>query len=242
MTIRRKMKTLEQIFFPNVCPICEMVIGKKEMICRECIDKLKLIQEPKCQKCGKQLQTDERLFCNDCSSSKHVFDKGVCIFEYKEEIKQTLYRFKYDNKRCYRDLFGYMGAKKYGKLLKEWKVEKIIPVPMYRKKKQRRGYNQAEEFGKALAEGTGIEMDCKSLVRVKDTKPQKGLNKEERYINLQKAFAVDLEKIKGMQSVLLVDDIYTTGSTIDACTEILKKAGVRRIYFMCVAGGKDKKQ
>lgn len=186
MLIGRKIKMLERIFFPNVCPICETVIRAKEIICRQCVDKLKIVKEPRCQKCGKQLQTDERLFCNDCNERVHIFDKGVCIFEYSEEMKQTIYRFKYNNKRCYRDLFGYMGAKIYGKILKEWKVERIMPVPMYHKKRQARGYNQAEEFGKALSEYTGIEMDCESLVRIKDTKPQKGLNKEERHMNLQK--------------------------------------------------------
>lgn len=234
------IKSLEKIFFPNVCPICGTVIGSKERICLECVNKVKIVKEPKCQKCGKQLLTDEKLFCGDCDDTKHVFDRGICIFEYTEELKKTLYRFKYDNKRCYSDLFGYVGAKKYRSLLKQWKVERIIPIPMYCKKQQKRGYNQAESFGHTLAEYTGIPMDEKCLARVRETKPQKGLSKEERHYNLQKAFGVDMEQIQGAASVLLVDDIYTTGSTIDACAKVLKKAGVKKVYFMCVAGGRDK--
>lgn len=237
---KKILKALEKIFFPNVCPICGKVIRPDERICRTCITKVKIIKEPKCQKCGKQLATDEKLFCTDCEGMKHIFDRGICIFEYTEELKKSLYRFKYDNKRCYSDFFGYAGAKKYRKLLKQWKVEKILPVPMYRKKRQKRGYNQAEAFGQSLAEYTGIELDMQCLIRVRETKPQKGLSKEERHQNLQKAFGVDMEKIKAMNAVLLVDDIYTTGSTMDACAKVLKAAGVEKVYFMCVAGGKDK--
>ena len=239
---RNILKALERIFFPNTCPICGKVIKPKGKICKECIEKVNIVQEPKCQKCGKQLGTDEKLFCTDCSNTKHIFDRGVCIFEYTDEIKKSLYEFKYGNKRCYNDLFGYTGAVKYRKLFNEWKADVILPVPMYYKKQRKRGYNQAEEFGKSLSEYTGIEIDCKSLVRMKDTKPQKGLNKEERYTNLQNAIAVDRERIKGKTSVLLVDDIYTTGSTLDACAEVLKKAGIEKVYFMCVAGGRDTKK
>lgn len=231
------IKALEKIFFPNICPICGTVIRPKERICAECIAKVKIVKEPKCQKCGKKLETDEKLFCTDCDGVKHVFDRGICIFEYTDELKKSLYGFKYDNKRCYSDLFGYTGAEKYRRLLKQWKVERILPVPMYRKKQQKRGYNQAETFGQDLSEYTGIKLDYKCLVRVRETKPQKGLSKEERYRNLQKAFGVDMERVKGVKSVLLVDDIYTTGSTIDACAKVLKAAGVKKVYFMCVAGG-----
>lgn len=236
--LKRKINSLERIFFPNVCPVCQDVIRPQEKICKDCVRKLNIIKEPKCEKCGKQLNTNEKLFCCDCECSIHFFDKGVCIFEYTDELKKTLYGFKYDNKRCYRELFGYAGAKKYKKLLEEWEIERIMPVPMYQKKKQKRGYNQAEEFGKALEEYTGIKMDCSCMIRVRDTRPQKGLSKEERQRNLRSAFAVDMEKVKGVTAILLVDDIYTTGSTLDACAEVLKKAGVEKVYFMCVAGGK----
>ncbi len=202
--------------------------------------KIEVIGEPKCEKCGKQLQSDEKLFCTDCDEMNHVFDRGICIFDYKEEMKEVLYRFKYKNKRCYSDFFGYVGAKKYKKLFRRWKVKMIVPIPMYQKKQQRRGYNQAEEFAGSLTEYTDIPMATDLIKRLRETKPQKGLNKEERYKNLKNAFGVNQEKAKGVNSVLLVDDIYTTGSTIDACAKVLKAAGVEKVYFMCVAGGRDK--
>ena len=131
-------------------------------------------------------------------------------------------------------------AEKYGELLKRWQIDKIIPVPMYDKKKQKRGYNQAEEFGNRLGFYTGIETDNKSLIRIKDTIPQKGLSNEQRKMNMSDAFAVDVEKISNYKNVLLVDDIYTTGSTIDACSKILIMAGVEKVYFVCIATGMDK--
>lgn len=231
---------MEKIFFPDVCPVCGRVIFPHEKICIECMGKIETIGEPKCEKCGKKLQNDEKLFCTDCDEVNHVFDRGICIFNYKEEMKEVLYRFKYKNKRCYSDFFGYVGAKKYRKLFRQWKVKMIVPVPMYQKKQQRRGYNQAEEFARSLTEYTDIPMATDLIKRLRETKPQKGLNKEERYKNLKNAFGVNPEKAKGVNSVLLVDDIYTTGSTIDACAKVLKVAGVEKVYFMCVAGGRDR--
>ena len=94
-------KIIQKIFYPNVCPICNQVIGMNQRICKECRDKIKIVKTPACQMCGKQLTSNNALYCQDCAKTKHEFNKGVCVFQYVEEMKLTLYRFKYDNKRCY---------------------------------------------------------------------------------------------------------------------------------------------
>ena len=162
------------------------------------------------------------------------------MFQYVEEMKLTLYRFKYDNKRCYGDFFAYVGNRKYRSKLKQWEIDRIMPIPMYKGKVQQRGYNQAEEFAKYLSHYSNITLDKTSLIRVSDTKPQKGLSRNQRSSNLKNAFAIKPETLKGVKSVLLVDDIYTTGSTMDACSRLLKSVGVKDVYFMCIATGIDK--
>ena len=123
--------------------------------------------------------------------------------------------------------------------LKEWNVQAIIPVPMYKDKEIKRGYNQAEVFGRALSKETGIALDDKCIIRKKSTVPQKKLSNEMRKINLQKAFGVDRKICSEYKTVLLVDDIYTTGSTFDACAKVLKVAGVEKVYCLSVAVGRD---
>lgn len=231
-------EVIEKALFPNVCPICNKVISSDEKICSHCIKKIKVIKEPKCKKCGSRLEDSTKLFCNDCNEICHEFEKGISIFEYNNEFKKSIYRFKYDNKRCYSDFYGSIGYRKYKETLEQWKIDKIIPVPMYYKKQIMRGYNQAEEFGNALSRYSGIKADSDILLRVKNTKPQKGLNKEQRKVNLAEAFAVNKEKIKNAENILLVDDVYTTGSTMDTLAKLLKKAGAGKVYFMCIATGK----
>lgn len=228
------------IFFPKVCPLCERVIKSSGDVCEKCDISKFLIGRNRCYKCGKPLKGNDEILCGDCRKINHTFEKGVAVFEYKEEMKESVYRFKYGNQKAYGDFYGKIAAEKYGELLKRWKIDKIIPVPMYDKKKQKRGYNQAEEFGNRLGFYTGIETDNKSLIRIKDTIPQKGLSNEQRKMNMSDAFAVDVEKISNYKNVLLVDDIYTTGSTIDACSKILIMAGVEKVYFVCIATGMDK--
>lgn len=228
------------MIFPNVCPICDQVLGQTEKICEKCRTSVHVINEPRCMKCGKQLNTEERLYCNDCKKISHIFQNGISVFDYKGEIKDSLYRFKYNNMRCYAEYYGDEAFKMYGRQIKSWKIDLIIPIPMYHKKQQKRGYNQAVEFAKVISKYTSIPLDEKCLIRVKNTVPQKGLNNEQRYQNLDKAFAVDKDRVEKCHRVLLIDDIYTTGSTIDNCAKVLKKAGVVKIYFLCVAAGRDK--
>lgn len=112
----------------------------------------------------------------------------------------------------------------------------MIPVPVSRKKMQKRGYNQAALIARQLAEKTGIPTDLHSLARIRDTIPQKELNHQERRKNLNNAFKMDQNAVK-YKKVLLVDDIYTTGSTIDACAVALKEAGVQQVYFISLSIG-----
>lgn len=225
----------KKALFPTVCPICGKLINPGQKICDKCRKEIIIINEPKCIKCGKPLRDDGTLYCSDCRKVKHFFEKGVAVFEYSGVFRESIYRFKYDNAREYADFYGSVAAKIYGKTFKDWNIQAIIPVPMYYKKENKRGYNQACVFAKAVSAYTGIVLEEKILIRRKDTIPQKELSDELRIENLSKAFAVNLDKVAGYKSILLVDDIYTTGSTIDACAKILITAGVEKVYFLCIS-------
>ena len=227
------MKRLIKAFYPDVCPCCDKVIGKIGL-CKECKSRFKYMEDPICGICGRTMDADGYK-CRECEI-KHYFKRNVSVFEYRGEIKESIYRFKYANMRCYAEFFATEAVKMYGKLLKTWKVDAIVPVPMYKKKQRKRGYNQAEEFAKALAKMSGIKVETKLLERVKDTAPMKTLSKQQRYENLQKAFSVNKNRPR-YKKVLVVDDIFTTGSTIDACARALRKNGVEVVYGLCIASG-----
>lgn len=130
--------------------------------------------------------------------------------------------------------------RKYRELLR-LKADAVIPVPIHKKKRRKRGFNQAEIFAKGIAEMLDQPMYTKIVERIHDTKPQKQLSPGERKNNLKKAFRGNLKEYQkaGMpKRVLVIDDIYTTGSTAEAVTTALKQLGVQEVYVFCIAIGK----
>ena len=121
-------------------------------------------------------------------------------------------------------------------MIRGWGPDLIIPVPLHKKRRRKRGYNQAGVLGRRLGRLLGIRVDDKSLLRRVYTDPQKKLGRLERKKNLRNAFALK-ESFKPVPVVLLVDDIYTTGNTIDAVSEVLKKKGVEKVYFLTISIG-----
>lgn len=147
-------------------------------------------------------------------------------------------QIKYNNKREYLDFYGAAAAARYGKQIRQMHVDAIVPVPVHASRRRTRGFNQAEIFGKILGERLGVPVLNDMLVRSKRTKPQKNLTASERLNNLSGAFIAGPIP-PGVKAVLLADDIYTTGSTVEACARALRSAGVERVYFVviCMAGG-----
>lgn len=244
------------LLFPPRCLVCDELLEPEEKqsgIHASCANRLYPILGAMCMHCGRPFGNDHshiiiseynenREFCYDCR--KKGFDKvsnitqGKSLFLYKGKIKKSMYRFKYSNKREYANHFANVAFKMHGEWIKKMGIEVIIPVPMYPAKKRKRGYNQAESFGKKLSEKTGIPLDAKSVCRVIDTKPQKGLTEKERKNNLERAFQKGKSVVK-YNRILVVDDIYTTGNTAEAVAREMIKQGAHRVYLMTICIGGD---
>lgn len=233
---------LDFVYPRNIeCILCGEPIEKTEpySLCVSCKKGIHFAGEKSCEKCGKPL---EELYlptvCHDCSMSKHCFTQGYTCVAYDGEIKTLIYRLKYGKQRY----LAYPIAEMMIAKLKEknpGQIDWIIPVPLYAGKKRKREFNQSEMIGRYISRKTGWPMDRKNLVRVKDTVTQSKLSKEERKINMKNAFQVlTPEKIRA-KKILLVDDIYTTGSTLNSCSKELLRAGALDIYVITFAAGKN---
>lgn len=163
--------------------------------------------------------------------------QAKALYLYCGAIKKTMYRFKYSNRREYAGYFAQEIVKYYGDWIVQRHIDLIVPVPMYEKKKRRRGYNQAETLTTQLSRILDIPVDTTMVRRIKDTTPQKELNDIERKNNLKNAFQID-KSIVQYSHILVVDDIYTTGSTAEAVAEEMIKIGVSQVYMMSVCIGK----
>lgn len=191
--------------------------------------------------CGRPVLSDLVEYCFDCEKKrkrgdKDTFFQGKSLLLYKGVVKQTMYRFKYSNKREYGTFFAELAMEKWGEWLFRCEIDAIVPVPMFRRKKRMRGYNQAEVFGRELAKYLRVPMDRNVVIRKKDTRPMKELNDIERENNLRNAFQIARNIVK-YKKILLVDDIYTTGSTADEVSRVLLEAGVEKIYFLSICMG-----
>ena len=224
------------VLFPPHCPLCDELIPAGETACAACRKKVLYIKEPLCKKCGKPLENPRQEYCTDCGRKKHQFDQGKAVFVYQGQIRQSMYRFKYNNKREYAGFYASEAMKLYERWIEDRGIDVIVPVPMYRPKQKGRGYNQAETFAAALAGECGLPVDAGLVRRRRNTTPQKELNDLERKKNLENAFDVTKENLD-YKNVLVVDDIYTTGSTVDAVAKVLKEAGAEKVYFLCISIG-----
>ncbi len=226
--------------YPPRCIFCHNIIPINKYaqldICEHCIKTLPFIKEPTCNKCGKSLNNDKE-FCNDCYSKEHLYKKGFITLEYIGMTIEAIYRFKYMNCPHYSKTFAYiMYEDMKNKNMLNYNFDLIIPIPLHINKLKKRGYNQAELLAKELSYKLKIPYEP-IIKRIKDTKPQNSLSPKERYNNLKSAFEIiDIDKIKD-KKVLLIDDIYTTGATMDACVQVLIDNNINAdMYYYTLSG------
>ena len=225
-----------KLLWPEICPFCGKV--KWNGVCPACEKQLNklAISQPYCMKCGKPVRRNEQEYCADCAESKHFFDRGRALWLHKPPVSTSIYQFKYHNQRVFGNYYAETMAKQFERVVCEWKPDLIIPVPLHPKRKRKRGYNQSQIIAERLGKKWGIPVNGTILRRVKNTNPQKKLDHRTRKKNLQNAFAVK-GNLYGIRNVILIDDIYTTGNTINEAAKKLKETGVEIVCFLTVSIG-----
>lgn len=224
--------------YPPCCAICGNILNNKDVYaCSSCIRKTKYVGRIRCMKCGRKLSDETVEYCLDCKKTEHIFDRNLAVWEYDDSIKKSMYAFKYSNIRENGKFYADEIARIYGDIISGYNADVIIPVPLFEKKLRTRGYNQSEIIARELGKIIDIPVDSEILIRTRDTRPQKELNDQERRNNLKNAFQVTKNVVE-YKKIILLDDIYTTGATMDECSAALKRAGVEHIYPVCVCIGK----
>lgn len=232
-------KEIWDYIYPRRCPVCmDILENPKTMVCPACYKKIKQVRQPYCFKCGKPLPNENTEYCYDCERREHIFDRGFSLVEYDAVTSPSIMAIKYKNKKEFIEFYSRLAKILYGDFLKKQKFEAIIPVPVSRKKRRIRGYNQARLFADELAKWLVVPVKEKLLLRVKDTAPLKKLTPEDRRKELLSCFSWNERCYEEEKCVLLVDDIYTSGATADACATMLKRHGIKKVYLLTLAIGK----
>lgn len=236
---------LNKLLFPGACPICGQVQEQRvtgdgvARICPDCEKKVRRVLPPFCLKCGKPLGRggECREYCGDCARQKHFFVQGRAVFVYGSVVR-GMYRMKYGNRRDFSVTFAREAYIALGDWIRHVQPQALIPVPLHPSRRRKRGYNQAELLARELSRLTGIPLERSLVKRSVRTRPQKELNTLERKNNLKNAFQMSKNSVH-LIKVLLIDDIYTTGSTADALAETLMGAGIEKVYVLCICIGGD---
>ena len=230
-------KTFVNTIFPSRCLSCHELISEHGALCIKCWKSINFISTPICYKCGVPFEYNigEQALCGRCMVQKPIYTEARAIFKYDENSKQQILALKYFDKTQLAPVF----AKWLARISHDYKDKAhfIIPVPLHYFRLVYRRYNQASLLAKFLAKHIEIPIFYDALVRVKKTPTQYGLTRKQRDENMRGAFKVKpkhYQQLKG-KSVILVDDVLTTGATLDACSRALHDAGVVDIFVVTLA-------
>ena len=232
-------KALLSVFFPNTCYGCKRDLSWKEQgwLCPSCQKALQQVGPLYCQRCGKPLP-DGGAHCYQCRGSKAKQFKCKIIrsaLVFGPQVRELVHHFKYADQPYLAAYLAQYMDQSFEKYTELSEAELLIPVPLHKKKQSHRGYNQSELLARELAKTRTMALDTTCLIRSRNTPSQTEFGREGRLANMSGAFTcVNASAVKG-KVVLLIDDVATTGATLEGCAQALKEAGAKKVMAYTLA-------
>ena len=219
------------LVYPPRCVNCQ-VTG--EWLCDNCFNKIPFIADPICQRCGTPIENGNRAGCGQCANNPLAHIDGIRSVAYFEDnpIRPAIHFLKYRNHKAIAARLGQILAAAYHRY--NLQADIIVPVPLHASRLRERGYNQCELLTREAGACLNLPVDTGTLQRTRHTKSQMKLGAAERRQNVVGAFTCANRPLAG-QAVLIIDDVCTTGSTLDACAAALKQAGVTSVWGITLA-------
>ncbi len=228
---------IKNLFFPPKCVFCQGVLPithKIPNICKTCSDKIVKLPVKTCNICGKPKDVGyDKPYCMYCAGKLPDSTSVISLFPYEPQVRSSVLRFKFGNKPYYAKTYAYYIYERLKAYGKDTSFDAIVPTPISLKRLFKRGYNQSYLLAKALSKYTNTPV-IKALKKIKDTPPQSTLSKEKRLSNLKGSIAIS-KKASVPPKVLLLDDVYTTGTTASTCAKILRKNGAKQVMVSTIA-------
>jgi ComF family protein len=231
------IRGLASLIYPPACTICSASVGLNDYLCLDCESRLTRILAPFCAKCSEPFDgaITTTFSCANCAHRKLYFDAAVSAYRSRGVARHVILKFKYGKQIHLRHLVGsWLIAALNDPRLRERKFDAIVPVPLYPARQRERGFNQAALLAELIGPRLGVPVRP-ILQRVRFTTTQTAFDRAERIENLRHAFRLRRNGDVRNLSVLLIDDVLTTGSTLSECARVLKESGVRSVYAATAA-------
>ena len=237
------VRSVFSVAFPSDCRICSLPLTNisRFPVCQECLDSVEPTRAPQCVQCGERLQPSQLLVgdgrCHGCREFEPEFDRAVSFGEYAGALRGLIHLLKYDGVLPATPVLGRLLAEAITQLGHDDHAKPLlVPVPLHASKRGERGFNQAELIVRSAVKHLPQRLEVAPVLkRQRATHSQVGLTREERIANMRGAFRVaDPKRVKG-RTVIVVDDVMTTGTTVSECARVLKKAGAERVWAATVA-------
>ena len=225
-----------RLIYPDRCVICDKICrGGEFPVCPACREKIVLCEEVRtCKKCGRPVEED-KILCANCQVHPHEFFLGISCAVYEKELRQSVLRYKFGQRFYYHRGYAALLIRRIQNFGMFPRPDAVISVPLSKKRLQERGFDQAALIAKKVAKELKLPYVSKLLIKKKDTPKQSTLGRAERMRNVKHAFAVASGCDVRGKTLLLIDDIYTTGATADAASAVLNKAGAAMVLIATVA-------
>ena len=240
-SIKKLFKLISKEMYPNgyKCLLCREELSTNTLydICDNCISTLPFNNGHVCTKCSEPIGGMGSV-CIHCKNELPLYKKNVSVFLYKDAIVGLIRRLKFDNAKYLALTLGNFIASEVVKLDADF--DYVIPVPLYPKRQKKRGYNQSELLCAPLKDKLNLNVSTDILLKIRDTRSQHRLSRNERIENLEGAFEVKDKKLVKGKTILLIDDVFTTGTTINECTKTLLDAGAKEVYSVTRAHANTK--
>ena len=225
------------LVYPPRCFVCR-TMGTASCLCGACADAIAPVTDPKCHHCGHPC--DDGGPCSNCRFRRPLFVRGRALGGYEGVLRDALHRFKFHDRPGLAEPLGVRlaaFARAEAAILNALQFDALVPVPMHPVRKRLRGYNQSERLARVVARDLGLPLQVHWLVRPRPTRPQVGLSGPSRQTNLRGAFAVPNSANVAGKTLLLIDDVTTTGATLNECAGALKDAGAQAVFALTLAAG-----
>lgn len=233
-------KALINLIYPLRCQVCKVELDpeNERYLCEACLEKIRRNPPPYCEKCGRSLPGGKgNSICGECLKTDYHFNRAGAPCLYEGVIKDCIHLLKYGKKLCLIGPLSQLMVDFVKTYLDPGSIDLVVPIPLHSVKLREREFNQAELLARRIKTSLGIPLISNNLRRVKLRPPQTTLSRKERLANLEGAFKVKKPGQFRGTSILLIDDVFTTGATANESSKVLLEAGAKKVRVLTLARG-----